>query len=241
MAMIDKRNKLLADKIKEVLKNKSPNTQEAKIKNIPKILPKLENKKIETKKIQEEIKKITKDIQKIDKPEIKEKALPDITKKQIEGKEVEKPTEKIDKPEIKEKALPPLPKKTEIKEPDKDLKEKKLDTKIQKKEIVSTEEKKEIKKEKAIIEEETPKGKIIDSYKLNIDNASIDIKIIKTDQWTIYHLLVPKLGIETEALLDEIRTELITAVSISIGEIADKKAASRVKTKFISYAHSLLK
>jgi archaeal flagellar protein FlaI len=79
-----------------------------------------------------------------------------------------------------------------------------------------------------------------ESYTLELDKATVDIKIQKTDRGLEYNLSLLKLDLGTQALLEEIRKELITASNISAGEITDKKSVDRIKNKFISDAHRLL-
>ncbi|MBU0894696.1 MAG: Flp pilus assembly complex ATPase component TadA [Nanoarchaeota archaeon] len=82
---------------------------------------------------------------------------------------------------------------------------------------------------------------ISENYQLNIDKAVVNIKISKTEEGLTYSLFIPEIEKGTEALLDDIRKDLITITSISIGEMADKKAVEKIKNRFITDAHNLLR
>jgi len=85
------------------------------------------------------------------------------------------------------------------------------------------------------------KTDVKESYQLNVDKAVIDIKIEMTERGLTYNLFIPKIDIGTEALLDEIRAELITLANITVGEISNKKAVSKIKEQFMIDAHKLLR
>jgi len=89
--------------------------------------------------------------------------------------------------------------------------------------------------------EKVLKGEVKESYQLNVDLAAINIRIEKTEKGLVYNLFIPKINLGTEALLDDIRKELITLTNISAGEIIDKKAVSKMKNKFMEDARKLLK
>ncbi len=84
-------------------------------------------------------------------------------------------------------------------------------------------------------------GDIEENYRLNIDRAIIDIKIHKTERGLVYSVFIPEIDSGTEALLDDIRKDLITDTTISVGETADKKTVAKIKNKFMSDAHKILK
>jgi len=80
-----------------------------------------------------------------------------------------------------------------------------------------------------------------ESYELNVDDAVIDIKIQKTERGLVYNLFIPEIDIGTEALLDEVRKELISVTSMSAGEIVDQKTVSKMKNRFMIDARNLFK
>jgi len=89
-------------------------------------------------------------------------------------------------------------------------------------------------------EKETP-IETHEDYQVHVDRAIIRIKIQKTERGLSYNLFIPEIDKGTKALLDEIRQELITFTNISVGEMADKKAVSRMKEKFMIDADRILK
>lgn len=104
-------------------------------------------------------------------------------------------------------------------------------------------EQKKIEVQKAEIQKEKPKvkGEVLESYELNIDKAKIQISIEKTSDNAVYNLIVPKVDIGTEALLEEIRKNLISIATFGIGEMADQKSMARIKNRFMTDASKLLK
>jgi len=85
------------------------------------------------------------------------------------------------------------------------------------------------------------KEDIKDSYQLTIDKAKVDIRIEKTEKGFSYNLFIPDIDVGTEALLDEIRNELISVTSIAVGEIVDQKSVSKIKQRFMNDACKLLR
>jgi flagellar protein FlaI len=85
------------------------------------------------------------------------------------------------------------------------------------------------------------KGDLVDKYSINLDNAKVTIKINKTEQGVTYNLHVPQIGIATASLLDEVRNELVSVTSISMGEMMDPTAVGKIKERFMKQAVSLLK
>jgi flagellar protein FlaI len=80
-----------------------------------------------------------------------------------------------------------------------------------------------------------------DRYNLEVDGAKVEIIIEKKGNSFFYNLSVPKIEAGTDALLDEIRNELISATSIAVGEITDQKSILKIKNKFMEDARKLLK
>lgn len=104
-------------------------------------------------------------------------------------------------------------------------------------------EQKKIEIPKIEIQKEKPKikGEVLESYELSIDKAKIQVSIEKTSDNLIYNLIVPKVDIGTEALLGEIRKNLISIATFGIGEMADQKSMARIKNRFMTDASKLLK
>ncbi len=82
---------------------------------------------------------------------------------------------------------------------------------------------------------------IIKEYSLEIDKASVKIKIEKKEDGLFYNLIIPEVDIGTSALLDEIRKELVSVASMVVGEIIDKKSVDKIKNRFMQDAKKLLK
>ncbi|MEM3121946.1 MAG: hypothetical protein QXH60_00685 [Candidatus Pacearchaeota archaeon] len=74
---------------------------------------------------------------------------------------------------------------------------------------------------KNIVDYEKLKNDILEEYSINLDRAKVNIKIEKTNEGIKYKILIPEIEPGTNALLDEIRRELISVASISVGEIID--------------------
>ena len=84
------------------------------------------------------------------------------------------------------------------------------------------------------------KGNILEEYSIKLDGASADIKIIKSEVGTTYALSTPKISIPTNALLNDLREELIAMTSVSMQELIDPKAFISLKNKFKEEAIKLL-
>ncbi|MCK5612413.1 CpaF family protein [Candidatus Pacearchaeota archaeon] len=85
--------------------------------------------------------------------------------------------------------------------------------------------------------ESKPQGKasgtVYKKYKITVDNASLDVKIIQQDRGYRYELVIPEIQTGTEALLSEIRKKLISVTTIATGEIVNQKAINAIKKRFI--------
>ena len=82
---------------------------------------------------------------------------------------------------------------------------------------------------------------ILERYTLNVDKAKVNVTIQKKEGGNFYILSLPKIDIGTEALLDEIRKELVSVTSIAAGELVDEKSVIKIKQQFIDDAGKLLK
>ena len=120
----------------------------------------------------------------------------------------------------------------------------KLKTKNTDNDIPKEPEKKQDAQKNQIIEIKTlqkdVKGDILEEYVIKLDGASADIKIIKNDIVTIYTLTTPKISIATNALINDLREELIAITSVSMQELIDPKAFISLKNKFKEEAIKLL-
>jgi archaeal flagellar protein FlaI len=81
---------------------------------------------------------------------------------------------------------------------------------------------------------------IIDSYKIIVDKAKVNVEIKKDNVSIIYFLQVPEVNIATQALLNEVRNELISATNIGMKEILDPNAFNDIKKRFMIETKSLL-
>ena len=104
-------------------------------------------------------------------------------------------------------------------------------------------EKKERRGEREQVRKEIERKKVnvLEQYKLDVDNAVIDIKIVRGEEGLVYELHIPEIGIGTQALLDDVRKELISATSIGIAEMTDIKSIAKIKKQFSRQASKLLK
>jgi flagellar protein FlaI len=82
---------------------------------------------------------------------------------------------------------------------------------------------------------------ILESYKIEVDKAKVDVEILRQESKIIYKLNVPEIAIATKVLLTEVRNELVTATSIGMKEITDPSAFKGIKKRFMDAASSLLK
>jgi len=95
--------------------------------------------------------------------------------------------------------------------------------------------------EKIKIEMEKPKGEVREKYELTVDLAKVDVVIEKVPEGTIYSIYMPKIDVGTQALLDEVRRELISITAIGVGEIIDQKSVKRIKNNFMRDASNFLR
>src|SRR3989344_3923759 len=84
------------------------------------------------------------------------------------------------------------------------------------------------------------KGDVLEEYSIKLDGAYAEIKIIKSEVGTVYSLSTPKISIPTNALLNDLREELIAITSVSMQELIDPKAFISLKNKFKEEAIKLL-
>jgi len=85
------------------------------------------------------------------------------------------------------------------------------------------------------------KIEILEDYKVKVDNAEVKVKIMKEREGTIYNLDFPEINIATAALLDEVRQELVSEVSIGLGQAINKEEIEKTKKRFIIEASKILR
>ena len=90
-------------------------------------------------------------------------------------------------------------------------------------------------------QERKEKSELLEKYDLEVDGAKVTIEIRKYKLEKIYNLVLPEINQPTQALLNEIRDELISVTSISMKELTDPKAFQEVKGKFMEDAVKLVK
>jgi len=104
--------------------------------------------------------------------------------------------------------------------------------------------KKELKKQKTIPKQEKIKNLkqgIIETYNIKTDSANVRIIIKKTSSGAVYELILPEIDIATAALLEDVRNELVAASTVTMQEITDPNALSKIKKRFIEDAKNMLK
>jgi len=84
--------------------------------------------------------------------------------------------------------------------------------------------------------------KVIEEYKLSVDNVPAKIKILKEDNKNPkYYLVKLSIAQPTLALLDEIKNKLIEKINLNSEEILDQKIAEKLKEKFKELSYDYLK
>lgn len=79
-----------------------------------------------------------------------------------------------------------------------------------------------------------PNIKILDEYTYNFKNMKIDVVVMKKkgEFVELYDLFVSSISPTTEFILEKIRQELITKISIGFSDITDKRRARFIEDKF---------
>ena len=84
--------------------------------------------------------------------------------------------------------------------------------------------------------------KVIEEYKLIVDDVSAKVQIIKpVFKSPIYRLVKSEIAVPTMALLDEVKNKLIERIKLSSEEILDQKIIEKLKDRFRSEASIILK
>lgn len=82
----------------------------------------------------------------------------------------------------------------------------------------------------------------IDSYRIKANELDIEISINKAEGDLLhYYVIIPYLNPATVALLEHIKTKLITSVAVTSSEVLDPKALEQLKQKFREQASILIK
>ena len=92
-----------------------------------------------------------------------------------------------------------------------------------------------------VVKKPVEKGKILESYEINVDGAMVTVEILQKSEGVVYNLVIPEVSIATEALLADLRNELVSATTVSMKEILDPSAFERIKKRFIDEAEKILK
>lgn len=83
--------------------------------------------------------------------------------------------------------------------------------------------------------------KEIETYRINSEHIEVTVKIVALEgKMPSYELSLPELEPATNAFLDEIRTQLVTEVSVSTSEMVDPAAVNLLKEKFSRKALTLI-
>jgi flagellar protein FlaI len=88
--------------------------------------------------------------------------------------------------------------------------------------------------------EHTPSNGVFDHYGIEVDKAKVKVEIKREHSSVIYKLYVPEINVATQALLDEVRNELVSASTIGMKEILDPNAFNDIKRRFMLEAKELL-
>jgi flagellar protein FlaI len=78
-------------------------------------------------------------------------------------------------------------------------------------------------------------------YPLELDGAKVEIELVDNNGNLFYYMNVPEVSPATKTLLDDIRNDLVALTTISVKEIADPEAFSRIKESFRNDAKRLLR
>lgn len=82
---------------------------------------------------------------------------------------------------------------------------------------------------------------VIEEYEIESEGVIVYVQIIKYGNKPVkYKLTLQEIGLGTEALLDQIRQELVLEVDVSTSEILDPKIINYIKTKFKRRAEKIL-
>ncbi len=85
--------------------------------------------------------------------------------------------------------------------------------------------------------------KVLEKYRLVVDNVPADIKIYttKTELVPVYEMVFPTIEEASQAALDSIREKLLTELSLSVDDIVNPKEVSDLKTGFQKESYRIIK
>jgi len=91
-------------------------------------------------------------------------------------------------------------------------------------------------------EKPAPSGKILESYRIEVNHVPSNIAImdVKGESRYVYLLSPPKLGLYTKAFMDYLRDELARIITVQSEEISDVRKFSDVRDKFYNAAFKKL-
>ncbi len=108
--------------------------------------------------------------------------------------------------------------------------------------------KKHVKKRKVIVKRNFTQKKTheyleasLEKYQISIGNAKVNINIKRDHLGLKYEISIPKIDIATSALLNTIRSELISITTVSMKELVDPSSFNAIKKRFVDEATKLIK
>lgn len=95
------------------------------------------------------------------------------------------------------------------------------------------------------VDEETPKSRkisMIDSYSFESEGISVNVRILKKDDFVpTYEITIPGIAVGTKLILEtKLRAELVAEVKLDISDILDPKKFEEVKAKFLDGAFRVI-
>ncbi|MEK6812582.1 MAG: ATPase, T2SS/T4P/T4SS family [Nanoarchaeota archaeon] len=81
----------------------------------------------------------------------------------------------------------------------------------------------------------------VDSYRIKANELDIEVSITLTEGVLRYYVIIPFLNPGTVALMEHIKTQLITTVAVTSSEVLEPKAVDELKMKFRQHAAMLIK
>ncbi|VVB76292.1 putative KH and PIN-domain containing protein [Candidatus Tiddalikarchaeum anstoanum] len=96
---------------------------------------------------------------------------------------------------------------------------------------------------KAETKAEILKKKIIESYEIVSEGVKAKVSVVvEPEQLSLsYHIDIPQIEPATEALLDDVRDELVKEITLSATEVLDIRSAVELKEKFYKKIYDLIK
>ena len=82
---------------------------------------------------------------------------------------------------------------------------------------------------------------VVEKYKLEVDGAYAFVSLKKDREGLTYELSIPEISPVTSVFLDEIRSELISATTVSMKELTDPTLFHRIKNRFLEDSRKLLR